>query len=756
MATSGECKPLTLWSVVSADASATLDLEDDSLAAGLDQIAARFEQVAAQINSTFANANAQLARTAQNVHAVGAAAPATGGVAHALSLAANAGRLAAVSIGAIVTTVTRLLPLVRFIPDSFARWVPMVKNAANEHANLAAKVGLVTKAAAALSGRLSAVSAGFAVLDMRQLGLSRSAAVFGAAGALATSKIIAGARSATVAVGGLSAMMGRATMGMSGAVAGAMGGIGRSISTATMVFAPMAGLALALGPVGAAAIGVASGFSAIGKSISAAAETQSLQMSFVTLLGSADAARKRMAELTKFAASTPFDIPGVTRASKVLETLTKGALSTGSGLRMVGDAAAVSGEPMQALAVHIGRLYDGLMNGRPVGEALMRLQELGLISSQTRGQIEALQKSGAKGGAVWSLAASDLMRFSGEMERQSGTWGGLMSNLSDSVGNLFRAFGAPVITSLTPFMQRLIAWLGTLTTWAEKAGNVFAGWSALIAQIFADGEMGEALAKVGKIAVMEWMNFALSNWVGLGAALWEILGGVARSFVALLSEATKADFWKGVGNALKSAGQALLALMLEGAAKLLDALRDVPGLGGKAGAAADKARAMAGDLTNDALANGSAAGVDLAPVFSKIADEMSKSFAKVGEAFTNGKKSVGNVFDTSAARAELMKWLQPTMQRAQDSVNAAARFAEKGGLPAPLGSTDTATAGKGKNEVAGLQRVGGGGGFSISRADPLLAENKNQTSELKQLRSDVKKLTDAMTQRRPASEPVFG
>ena len=38
-----------------------------------------------------------------------------------------------------------------------------------------------------------------------------------------------------------------------------------------------------------------------------------------------------------------------------------------------------------------------------------------------------------------------------------------------------------------------------------------------------------------------------------------------------------------------------------------------------------------------------------------------------------------------------------------------------------------------KNEVAGLQRIGGGGGFSISRADPLLVENKNQTSELKGL-----------------------
>ncbi len=44
----------------------------------------------------------------------------------------------------------------------------------------------------------------------------------------------------------------------------------------------------------------------------------------------------------------------------------------------------------------IGRLYDGLQSGRPVGEAMMRLQELGVISGDTRNQIENLQKSARK------------------------------------------------------------------------------------------------------------------------------------------------------------------------------------------------------------------------------------------------------------------------------------------------------------------------------------------------------------------------
>lgn len=740
--------------MANADASAVFDLEDDSLAAGLDNIAARFEQIAAQINSTFAGANAQLGRTAQTIQAVGASAPATVTLANGLALAANAGRHVAVTFSGIATTVTRLMPLARFLPDSLGAWVPKVKQAAKENAELAAKVGLVTSAAAALTGRLTVLQAGFSVLQMRELAVGRTAAVFGAAGALATSKIIAGARGASSAIGGLASRMGRAASGMGGALAGAMGGIGRSVSSATTIFAPVAGLALALGPVGAAAIGIAAGFSAVGKSISAAAKTQSLQTSFVTLLGSADAARKRMSELSKFAASTPFDIPGVTRASKVLETLTKGALSTGSGLRMVGDAAAVSGQPMQDLAVHIGRLYDGLMNGRPVGEALMRLQELGLISSETRGRIEALQKSGEKGGSVWAVAASDLMRFSGEMQRQSGTWNGLMSNLSDAVGNVFRAFGAPVITALTPFMQRLIAWLGTLTTWAEKAGSIFAGWSALIAQVFADGKMGEALSRVGKIAFMEWVNFVAKNWGGLFRVWSVMLEGVARGFMTLLAEATTADFWKGVGNALKSGGEMLLSLLLEGVAKILDSFRDVPGVGDKAGAKADQARELSAKLAEDSIKSGSAAGTNLGPVFDKVARDMGEVFKKVGDAFAKGRNETGDFFDTSAFRAELAKFIQPIAREAQKAVNGAAAAAEKGSLPAPIAGNATGAGGTGKNEVAGLQRIGGGG-FSNSRADLLLAENRNQTNEIKGLRSEVKGLREALTQHRTTPTPVF-
>jgi len=73
-----------------ADASATIELEDDSLAAGLEGVAARFEAIASQINAGFATANGQLSRTAGHAMQIGAAGPGLQAFAKGLYLAATA------------------------------------------------------------------------------------------------------------------------------------------------------------------------------------------------------------------------------------------------------------------------------------------------------------------------------------------------------------------------------------------------------------------------------------------------------------------------------------------------------------------------------------------------------------------------------------------------------------------------------------------------------------------------------------------
>lgn len=265
----------------------------------------------------------------------------------------------------------------------------------------------------------------------------------------------------------------------------------------TRFAAGFAGLAAA-GTV--AAVTVNKFASAFQSALGSAAETEDFETSFNTLLGGADKARARISELTRFANETPFDLPGVTKASKALEVLTRGAMSTGAGLTLVGDVAASTGEPFEDIAVHIGRLYDGLQNGRPVGATMARLQQLGAISSEARARIEALQKAGESGNAVWSIAADELGRFTGEMEKRSQAWNGLRSTLGDEWQTLQGILGKPLIESLKPALESFIAGLADLAPQVALTGDLIGGFvSGCISVAKAGATAGTAIAKLAPV-----------------------------------------------------------------------------------------------------------------------------------------------------------------------------------------------------------------------------------------------------------------
>lgn len=165
--------------------------------------------------------------------------------------------------------------------------------------------------------------------------------------------------------------------------------------------------------------------------LTAQGNLESLELQFRPLLGSAEEAKKRIQELSEFASRTPFQLPEIAKASKVLETLTDGVLSTGNGLRLVGDSASVAGVGFEELAVHVGRAFSNLQANRGAGESLARLQELGLLSGEVRNQIEDLQKV-AKGKEAWEVLQSELKKTEGAMDGLADTFQGKLSTLSDN------------------------------------------------------------------------------------------------------------------------------------------------------------------------------------------------------------------------------------------------------------------------------------------------------------------------------------
>jgi hypothetical protein len=315
----------------------------------------------------------------------------------------------------------------------------------------------------------------------------------------------------------LAAKMTLETAGFLNPLAGVQAAMSGAVSSFRSAMGPLATLSAAILGVGSVSLGFK-------KAIDEAANMEQMQTSFSVLLGSMDAAKTRMAELSKFAADTPFELPEVAAASRTLETLTRGALATGKGLTLVGDVASGTNAPFEELAVMIGRMYDGLQSGRPVGEAMQRLQELGVISGNTRAKIEQLQNSGKKGDEVWNVAAQAMGRFSGMMAQQSQTWNGLMSTFQDNIGAAFRAFGEPLLDRFKPILQQGLQLADMLAPKAQAAGEALADSIGVVTEILKTDNLDDLLSDSLKLAGMEFVNLLSGGIIGIGRAIGTTLG----------------------------------------------------------------------------------------------------------------------------------------------------------------------------------------------------------------------------------------
>jgi len=240
------------------------------------------------------------------------------------------------------------------------------------------------------------------------------------------------------------------------------------------------------GGIGRAAAGAAKFGAAIGAAgtvmagkfvkdgIDAAVNIEQLSTSFEVMLGSADAAQKMMADVTAFAASTPFELPGIQTASKSLLAFGIEQEKIIPSLKMVGDVAAGVGAPLEDLAVIYGKartagtLYAEDVNqlterGIPIIAELAK--QFGVAESEVKGLVEdgkvgfddlekAFQNMTGEGGQFFNL-----------MEKQSKTAGGVISNLKDT------------------FFQLGLALVGVDPTGVIKPGGLFDQFKVILGNV---------------------------------------------------------------------------------------------------------------------------------------------------------------------------------------------------------------------------------------------------------------------------------
>lgn len=292
-------------------------------------------------------------------------------------------------------------------------------------------------------------------------------------------------------------------------------------------------------------------YNVIQKPIGIAAEFQQYEVQFEVLLGNLSDAKNRIEELSLFASKTPFQFPEVIRASRQLEVLTKGALSTGEGLRLVGDVAAGTGVRIDELSMWFGRLYDSLKSGRPAGEALMRLQELGAVSGEARSEIERLTKSNADAEVVWKAVTDEMSRYSGMMQKQSETYEGMVSNLEDSIILMQRTIGNYILPIAQENVQSIISMIEMITE-SFKTVNERAKESYNSQKEYVD-----RIEKSIPPLLKEYDS--LKSKVSLSAAEQETLNTVVQNIASIIPQAVSG--WNNYGEALDINRDKLIRLM---------------------------------------------------------------------------------------------------------------------------------------------------------------------------------------------------
>jgi phage-related protein len=199
------------------------------------------------------------------------------------------------------------------------------------------------------------------------------------------------------------------------------------------------------------------------------AEFERYQVQFGVLLGSTEAAKQRLEDLAKFGASTPFELPEVVKADKIIqgfglhsEESAKKFGFTGEEIRTIaGDTASGAGTSFEEMAAYIGKFSAGA-----TGEVISRFQELGIT---TREELTKLGLEFDKSGSLLSplpeatQVVLDLMKkkYGGMMDAQSGTFEGMMSNLNDWVAGTLRTIGQPIFEILKEKLGGVLTFLGS-------------------------------------------------------------------------------------------------------------------------------------------------------------------------------------------------------------------------------------------------------------------------------------------------------
>ncbi len=295
------------------------------------------------------------------------------------------------------------------------------------------------------------------------------------------------------------------------------------------------------------------GAGGVGFAVKLAADAEQAQVAFRTLLGSAEDAERVLGEINQFAAETPFETPELRDAGRMLVAFRTQADQVVPTMRMLGDLAAGTNQPIGELAEIFGkarvqgRLFMEDIN-QLTGRGIPIIQELakqfGVTETEVRGLVEKGRVHFTNLEEAFRSLTSEGGMFAGLMAAQSKTLTGEISTLKDNVSLLAAAFGE----QLLPLVKAATEAALVLT---DKLSGVDGATMQTVVQVAAfAGAFAATVAVVPRVVAAVRAVIATVRALATTSAIAQgVIGGPAGIAKVLLGLALGAAAAAGVGYA---------------------------------------------------------------------------------------------------------------------------------------------------------------------------------------------------------------
>lgn len=253
-------------------------------------------------------------------------------------------------------------------------------------------------------------------------------------------------------------------------------------------------------------------FDLVKSGVHLAGEAEAMEISFEVMLGTADKAKAMMADLQAFSAKTPLTMPGLTQATKTLLQFGVAGEDVVPVLKTLGDVSGGEQDKLSRMALAFGQMSS---TGRLMGEELNQMIEAGFNPlkeiSRTTGKSMLELREDMERGRISTSMVTEAFRtatkeggpMAGMLEKQSKSFKGLFSTMTDDLDAFRRSVGAVVIDQfhLKEAMEGVSSAAQGLTEWFSKLDRGWKTTAAVVVTAVAGMGMLVVAWKVGAIAI---------------------------------------------------------------------------------------------------------------------------------------------------------------------------------------------------------------------------------------------------------------